>query len=94
MIVWFDKAVIGMSVGETKTVNIIPREGYWEATIVISGSLPSKSDGTEYKVGESIITMNGPTIIESINDKEFAIKNNHQLAAKDLIFDITIKSIK
>ena len=39
------------------------------------------------------MTMNGPIKIESMNDKEFTIKNNNPLAWKDLIFDITIKKI-
>jgi FKBP-type peptidyl-prolyl cis-trans isomerase 2 len=40
------------------------------------------------------MTMNGAVKIESLTDKEFTIKNNHPLAGKDLIFDITIKAIK
>lgn len=94
MIAGFDKGVVGMSEKETKTVNIPAAEAYGLETITIPlEQLPKKEDGTEYKAGEEIMTMNGPIKIESMNDKEFTIKNNNPLAWKDLIFDITIKKI-
>ena len=95
MIAWFDKAVVGMSVNETTTVTIPAAQAYGEATVAIPREqLPTKSDGTQYTAGENIMTMNGSITIESINDKEFTIKNVLPLAGKDLIFDITIKSVK
>lgn len=84
-----------MVVGETKTITIAAAEAYGDALIAIPISqLPNKEDGSNYKAGESIMTMNGSIVIESINDKEFFLKNNHPLAGKDLMFDITIKSIQ
>lgn len=84
-----------MVLGETKTISIPAAEAYGNATIAIPISqLPTKEDGSSYKAGESIMTMDGMLTIESITDKEFFIKNNHPLAGKDLIFDITIKSIQ
>ncbi len=95
MIAWFDKGVIDMAINETKTITIAAKDAYGEATVSIPlNQLPTKPDWSAYKAGESISTMNGPVVIESINDKEFVIKNNHSLAGKDLIFDITIKTIK
>lgn len=91
----FSKGVIDMVVGETKTISIPAAEAYGDALVAIPISeLPNKEDGSSYKAGESIMTMNGSIVIESINDKEFFLKNNHPLAGKDLIFDITIKSIQ
>ena len=95
MIAGFDTWVLGMSVGETKTINILSKDAYGADIVSYPISqLPSKPDKSSYKVGESIMTMNGEIKIESINDKEFTIKNNHPLGGKDLIFDITIKSVK
>lgn len=95
MIAGFDQWVVNMSLHETKTLTIPSDQAYGSATIAIPISdLPTKSDGSSYKAGESIVTMNGAVIIESITDKEFTIKNNHPLAGKDLIFDITIQEIK
>jgi FKBP-type peptidyl-prolyl cis-trans isomerase 2 len=84
-----------MAYNETKTITINAKDAYGEDTIVLSkDQLPSKPDGSAYKQGESIMTMNGAVKIELLTDTEFTIKNNHPLAGKDLIFDITIKSIK
>lgn len=95
MIAGFDKAVVGMGINQTRTVTITSSEAYGAATVSLPLSeLPTKSDGTKYKAGDDIMTMNGAIRIETMNDKEFTIKNNHPLAGKDLIFDITIKSVK
>ena len=95
MIAGFDKWVVGMSLNETKTVNILAADAYGADKISIPLSdLPTKPDGSSYKVGESIMTMNGAIEILAMDDKEFTIKNNHPLAGKDLIFDITVKEIK
>jgi peptidylprolyl isomerase len=95
MIPGFDKAVIGMSVNETKTITIPARDAYGETIVSIPlNQLPAKPDGSAYKAGESIPTQNGAIVIESMTDKEFVIKNNHPLAGRELIFDITIKAVK
>lgn len=95
MIAGFDQWVLGMSLNETKTITIPSKDAYGAATVSFpTDQLPTKPDGSAYKVGESIATMNGEVKIEALTEKEFTIKNNHPLAGKDLIFDITIKSIK
>jgi peptidylprolyl isomerase len=95
MIAGFDAGVIGMSINETKSINILSKDAYGADTVSFPvENLPTKPDGSSYKVGESITTMNGAVKIESLTDKEFTIKNNHPLAGKDLIFDITVKAIK
>jgi FKBP-type peptidyl-prolyl cis-trans isomerase 2 len=94
MIPGFDKGVIGMSTNETKTITIPSKDAYGDSTISFPiDQLPIKPDGSSYKVGESIATMNGTVKIEALTNKEVTIKNNHPLAGKDLIFDITIKTI-
>lgn len=95
MIAGFDQWVLGMSINETKTINIASKDAYGAVTVSFPvDQLPTKPDGSSYKAGESINTMNGAVKIESLTDKEFTIKNNHPLAGKYLIFDITIKAIK
>lgn len=95
MIAGFDAWVIDMSLNETKTVTILSKDAYGTETVSYGiENLPTKPDGSTYKAGESIMTVNWAIKIESINDKEFTIKNSHPLAGKDLIFDITIKTIK
>lgn len=94
MIAGFDEGVVNMSLKETKTLTIPAEKAYGGDVVAIPrDQLPAKSDGSQYKAGETIMTINGAIKIETINDKEFTIKNNHPLAGKDLIFDITIKTI-
>ncbi len=95
MIAGFDAGVIGMTINETKTITIPSDQAYGGDTI--SGpveDLPTKPDGATYTAGESIMTMNGPTEILTIDGDTFTISNPHPLAGKDLIFDITIKAIQ
>lgn len=94
MIVGFDRGVINMRLGTTKTVTIPADQAYGGKYIAIPiEQLPKKEDSTAYVAGETLMTMYGSIIIESINDKEFTILNSHPLANKDLIFDVTIKRI-
>ena len=95
MIAGFDAAVIGMSLNETKTITIPAKDAYGDSVVAIGvDKLPTKPDGSSYKAWESIMTVNWAITIESIDEKEFTIKNNHPLAWKDLIFDITLKNVK
>lgn len=95
MIEGFDKGVVGMNLGETKTITIPAEKAYGGSTITLPiGQLPTKPDGSSYQKGEKLQAMDGEIEILDINTKEFTIKNVHPLAGKDLIFDITIKNIQ
>ena len=94
MIAWFDKWVVWMHLWETKTITIASADAYGAATVSLPvDQLPSKPDGSSYKKGDKLQTMNGEIEIIDIDSKEFTINNIHPLAGKDLIFDITIKAI-
>lgn len=95
MIEGFDKAVVDMSLGETKTIEIPAIEAYGEeASFSIERSqLQAKPDGSDYVVGDMLMTQMGPTSILALDEDTVEIANPNPLAGKDLIFDITIKSI-
>ena len=94
MIVGFDRGIMNMVLGTTKTVTIPAEQAYGTKYISLPiNLLPAKADNTSYIIGDIINTIQGELKIESINDKEFTILNTHPLADKDLIFDITIKEI-
>lgn len=95
MIAGFDKGVVDMHLGETKSITIPSEEAYGGATITLPlEQLPTKPDGSSYAKGEKLQTMNGEIEILDINTKEFTINNIHPLAGKDLIFDMTVKTIQ
>ena len=93
MIAGFDAGVVGMKLGETKTLKIpADREKKDELIGKIPleqvGDLSGVSVGTKVLLGEHI-----PATITEITDKDITVDANHELAGKDLIFDVTIKKI-
>ena len=96
MIKWFDNWVIWMNVWQTKTVKFWPDEWYWQRSseYMISYTKDEIGDFSVYNIWDYF--QPNPFaygIITNITDKEMVVDFNHELAWKDLIFDITIKSI-
>jgi peptidylprolyl isomerase len=96
----FDKAVDGMAVGESKSVNIPAEDAYGphhEQMIqeVPRDALPADLEPTE---GMSLQAQ-GPDgqvvnlVITAIKDESITVDGNHPLAGKALNFDIELVSI-
>jgi FKBP-type peptidyl-prolyl cis-trans isomerase 2 len=95
----FDAAVIGMSVGEEKTVTLKPAEAYGEAHQGAVQKMPKDRFPAEAEVGMmiGIPLPNGqqiPAVISEIDDEDVTIDMNHPMAGKTLVFKIKIVSIK
>ena len=96
----FEKAVLGMSPGETRTATIKPDEGYGDfqddmVFQVDRDRLPSDMTpeiGTELRVRTPDDSMI-PVIIVDVQDDKVTIDANHPLAGRDLVFDITLVEI-
>lgn len=94
----FEQAVLGMKIGESKTVTIPANEAYGpyrsDMTIIISREdLPADINpeigqkmGLTHEDGRQIIA----TII-NVSDNDITVDTNHPLAGKDLIFEIEMK---
>lgn len=96
MIKGFDAGVVGMKVGETKTVNIPAAEAYGEVNpeMIIRVPLEQAGDTSGATVGMKVMLGNMyPATITELTDKEIVFDMNHELAGKDLIFDITVKEV-
>lgn len=96
MIKGFDAGVVGMKVGETKTVNIPAAEAYGEVNpeMIIRVPLEQAGNISGATVGMKVILGNMyPATITELTDKEIVFDMNHELAGKDLIFDITVKEV-
>ena len=94
----FDKAIIGMDVGEEKEITLNPEDAYGEPNTNAIQKVPKDKFPVEAKDGMMIgIPMpNGqqiPAKIVKIDDKEVTIDMNHPMAGKTLIFKIKIVSI-
>ncbi|MFH0808220.1 MAG: peptidylprolyl isomerase [archaeon] len=94
----FDTAVIGMEVGEEKTVTLKPEDAYGEPNEMMVQKVPKDKFPKEGKVGMmvGVPLPNGqriPARIVKIDDAEVTLDMNHLLAGKTLIFKIKILEI-
>ena len=99
MIDGFNDALLGMSVGETKNVEISKDEAYGESEPAAFQLVPKDSfgEGFDFKLN-GMIQGNGPmgpfiARIHEIQDEHVILDFNHPLAGKDLMFEITLESI-
>ena len=96
MIKWFDKWVVWMKVWQTKTVQFWPEEWYgeYDKNAIVTAPVEELWDLSQFSEWDTVdLWMWMPVKILKITDKEITFDFNHELAGKDLIFDITIKSI-
>lgn len=91
------EAVIGMEVGDKKTVDIAPERGYGERheemmVRVKREQLPEGSDlGTmlQLETPEGAVQV----VLTAFEDDEAVLDGNHPLSGKDLVFEIEIVEI-
>ncbi len=96
----FEKAIIGMEVGEWKSVKISKEEAYGpyiqdhtmveEISQMPEGFKPKV--GEKYRVRENSGQVRYATVL-SFTDTQVTFDMNHPLAGKDLIFDINLVEI-
>jgi FKBP-type peptidyl-prolyl cis-trans isomerase 2 len=97
MIAGFDQAVQGMSIGQTQTVTIPAAEAYgqWSEENLFPVDKSTVPDADNYSKGQSIVAQYGQQfVVYEVTEDEIIFDANHPLAGKDLIFDITVKSIE
>ncbi len=98
MIKGFDNGVIGMKVGEEKTVNILPADAYGEFDAQLIQQVPIavlKENGIEAQVGMKLYTNSGAVgKIVALKDGNATVDFNHELAGKELVFKIILRKIK
>ncbi len=97
MIKGFDSGVVGMKVGEVKTVTLPPAEAYGEMRTDLITSVPLtqlSNSGINATVGTKLGAGNGLVgTITAVNSTHATIDFNHELAGKTLIFKITMRKI-
>ena len=96
----FDNAVLGMAVGEKKTVTLLPADAYGDRKEDLFVDLRKKHipEGMDLEVGMVVELSDGgqnviPALVQEIHDEFVRMDLNHYLAGKVLVFDIEIVSI-
>ena len=100
MIKGFDEAVIGMQIGDKKTVTLAPSEAYGEIRqeMIIEFSKENFPAQIAPEIGMQLMMNNGaghqiPVTITEILTDVVVLDANHQLAGKELVFDIEMVDI-
>jgi peptidylprolyl isomerase len=95
-----EKAVEGMNVGESKTVNVPPEQAYGQhrAELVQEVSRDRFPKGVEPQVGQQfeIPQQEGrPTAVKvvDVSESTVTLDANHPLAGRDLTFDLELLEI-
>lgn len=96
MIEGFDEAVIGMAVGEEKTVTIPPEKAYGNYSEDLLVSMPSEDFANANitpVVGEQVSYMWRACTIVEVTEGNVTLDCNHQLAGETLTFTMRVVSI-
>jgi FKBP-type peptidyl-prolyl cis-trans isomerase 2 len=100
MIKGFDDAVVGMQIGDKKTIQIVPAEAYGERREDMIIEFPKSNFPADLKpeIGMQLMMNNGagqqiPVTIVEILEEAVVLDANHMLAGKELVFDIEMVAI-
>ncbi|WMW22543.1 peptidylprolyl isomerase [Methanolobus mangrovi] len=97
MIKGFDDAVIGMGIGEEKTVTIPPEEAYGAYCPELLIPVPAEdfeSANITPIIGQKVTYQNQVVTIANISEENVTLDCNHNLAGETLIFTIELVSIE
>jgi FKBP-type peptidyl-prolyl cis-trans isomerase 2 len=100
MIKGFDAAVYGMVIGDKKTVNIPAAEAYGERRddMMIEVPISQVPPNIQPEIGQQLMLQGQggqpmPVTVVELTDEKIVLDANHDLAGKDLIFDIELVKI-
>jgi len=100
MIAGFDAGVVGMAVGEKKTILIDPDHGYGQKDPTAIIEFPSSNipEGMTVEVGMKLNLQNQygqpvPVVVIEVKEEVIIMDANHFLAGKDLTFEVEIVEI-
>ena len=100
MIAGFDAGVLGMVVGEKKTLQIDPDNGYGQSNpeAIIEFPKTNVPEGMQLEIGMQLNLQNEygqpvPVVIIELREDLVVMDANHSLAGKDLIFEVELVEI-
>ena len=96
----FEKAVVGMKVGDSKTETIPCAEAYGEKRddLFVKAPRDKMPEGSDPQVGQQLqmTTQEGrqiPVTITEVGESEVVLDANHPLAGRDLTFELELVEI-
>lgn len=94
----FEDALIGMGIGESKTVTLTPEQAYGNSVVELIQEIDRQYVPAEVKVGETLTTQteNGQmfnVIVKEVNENTVVLDGNHPMAGKTLVFELELVEI-
>jgi FKBP-type peptidyl-prolyl cis-trans isomerase 2 len=93
----FESGLIGMSIGEKKTIEIEPQDAYGEVNEMMIQEVNLNQVPENVKVGDMLQGQNqyGPVqvTVKEVKESTAVLDMNHPLAGKKLIFDLEVVSV-
>lgn len=100
MIKGFDAAMPGMNIGEKKTINIAPEDGYGQRSDEAIIEFPKENIPADMKLEKGMpLTLSNqegqpvPVIVVEVKEEIIVLDANHFLAGQELVFDIELVEI-
>ena len=100
MIKGFDAAMPGMTIGEKKTINISPEDGYGPRLEEAIIAFPKENIPPEMELEPGMpLTLSNqagqpvPVIVVEVKDEVIILDANHFLAGQELVFDVELVEI-
>ena len=97
----FEKALIGMKEGQTKTINLTPDQAYGQVQEEAIVTVPKTAFPENFVFNQgALVSGNTPdgrelrAKIISIEDKQVVLDHNHPLAGKNINFEIELVEIE
>lgn len=101
MIAGFEKAVLGMEVGQSKVADIPANEAYGEKVDDMVIEVPKKDVPANInpEVGQQLAIKQTdgrtvPVTVAGVTEETITLDGNHPLAGKDLVFEIELVEVK
>lgn len=93
----FENGLMGMAVGEKKTIEIEPSDAYGEVNEGMIQEVPLSQVPENVKVGDMLQGQNErgsfQVSVKEVKENSVVLDMNHPLAGKKLIFDLEIVSV-
>jgi len=93
----FEKGLLGMTVGESKTISVDPVEGYGEYLDGLVTTVEKKQVPDTVKVGDMLQSQSDRGVmnvtVTKVTEDGVTLDANHPLAGKKLVFEVEVLEI-
>ncbi len=98
MIEGLDRALVGMHVGDKKSITIPAEEGFGPRRPELQQQVPRTALPEGVKVGDRLLARTGETPlyvwVRELDEETAIVDGNHPLAGQTLLFDVEVVSIE